>query len=340
MERDAHARSPLRVAFAGDAHVHVPDYVEACRSAGDVRIVGACLVGGASPFAFPGDVPIVGAPGDLPAHDLCVVTTDVASHERVAAGLTAPAVYVEKPLGTDASAARRVAALLRRDGRAVHLGFFLRRERALATLGARLRARRIGRLRRADLVYEHDGLRRGWLADWPAHLDAERMGHGAFGDLAGHLIDLCHETVGPLRPVRCGLRRAPGAAADSGGEALLRAAGGATVRLRCGADAPGVRLELLFAGDAGTLRLRDGTLTETIAGHARTLARDVRPTPASGFLAALAALRGSAGVRRGASLDEAIAVNRALDALRAVASVRPARRVPRRPRAHGPNGSV
>ena len=211
--------------------------------------------------------------------------------------------------------------------RDAHLGFFLRRERALATLGARLLARRLGRLRRVDLVYEHHGLRRGWLADWPAHLDPARMGHGAFGDLAGHLIDLCHMTVGPLRPVRCELRRAPDVAADSGGSASLRTAGGATVRLRCGADAPGVRLELRFEGDAGTLLLRDGTLTETLAGRARTLAREVRPTPRDGFLAALATLRGSTGVRRGASLDEAIAVNRTLDALRAIGEdVPPCRR--------------
>ena len=138
---------PLRVAFAGTAHVHVHDYVEACVARGDVRIVGACLVDADSPYRLPPDVPIVDAPGDLPPHDACAVTTDIASHGRVAAAMVARHVFVEKPLGTSAAAARRVAETLRRDGRTLHVGFFLRHEPALRTLRARLAAGRLGRRR-------------------------------------------------------------------------------------------------------------------------------------------------------------------------------------------------
>ena len=312
---------PLRVAFAGTAHVHVRDYVEACVARKDVRIVGACLVDADSPYRLPPGVPIVDAPGDLPPHDVCAVTTDIASHERVAAAMEAPHVFVEKPLGTSAAAARRVAETLRRDGRTLHVGFFLRHEPALRTLGARLAARRIGRLREVRIAYEHDGLRRGWLADWPAHVDSGRMGHGAFGDLAGHLIDLCRATLGPLVPVSCELSRAPGAASDVAGEALLLALGGARVRIHAGAAAPRVRLELRFEGERGALTLRDGVLRETLPGRTRTLARRVEPTPLTGFLAMLDEVRGS-GARRGATAGDAIAVNRTLDRLHARASIR------------------
>ena len=312
---------PLRVAFAGTAHVHVRDYVEACVGREDVRIVGACLVDADSPYRLPPDVPVVDAPDGLPPHDVCAVTTDIASHERVAAAMVARHVFVEKPLGTSAAAARRVAETLRRDGRTLHVGFFLRHEPALRTLGARLAARRIGRMREVRMTYEHDGLRRGWLADWPAHVDSERMGHGAFGDLAGHLIDLCGATLDPLRPVRCDLLRAPGAAVDVAGEALLLAPGGARVRIRAGAAASRTRLELCFEGERGALTLRDGVLRETLSGRTRALARRVEPTPLTGFLAMLDEVRGS-GARRGATGDDAIAVNRTLDRLHARASIR------------------
>ena len=309
----------IRIAFAGNAHVHVPDYVQACRSRTDARIVGACLIDDESPYRFPGDVPVVGAPNELPPHDLCVVTTDIRSHGRVATAMTAPHVYVEKPLGTSAAAARRVASSLRRDGRTVHTGFFLRREPAFGTLRARLAARRLGRPRRIDMVYEHDGLQSGWLTDWPAHLDRRRMGYGTFGDLAGHLIELCHRTVGPLRPVRCVLRRPPGARSDTGGRALLRTIGGVEVRLSAGGDAPATRLEVRIETERGALLLRDGVLTEALHGRVRTLARCVEPTPRSGFLATLDQMRGR-DVRRGAGPGEAIAVNEALDRIHVVAS--------------------
>ena len=311
----------MRVAFAGTAHVHVQDYVEACAARNDVRIVGACLVDADSPYRVPPAVPIVAAPGDLPPHDVCAVTTDIASHERVVAGTSAPDVFVEKPLGTCAAAARQVVEILGRGGRTVHTGFFLRHEPALRTLAARLSPRRLGRLREIHLTYEHDGLLRGWLADWPAHVDRERMGYGVFGDLAGHLIDLCHATVGPLRPVRCELFRPPGSAVDVAGEALLLAPGGTRIRIRAGAVARRGRLEMRFEGERGVLTLRGGTLREVLPERTRTLARRVEPTPLSGFLAMLDEVRGR-DARRGATADEAIAVNRVLDRLHERASTR------------------
>ena len=310
---------PLRITFAGTSHVHLPDYAEACRARGDIRIVGACLLDEDSSYRFPVDVPIVAAPGDLAAHDLCVVTTDIASHESVAAAMTAPSVFVEKPLGTSAAAARRVVEILRRDGRTLHTGFFLRHESATRVIRDRLAARRIGRLREVRMTYEHHGLRRGWLAEWPAHLDSARMGYGVFGDLAGHLIDLCHATIGSVGPNRCTLQWESGARSDVGGEAVLRTPGGVPVRLRAGAVATRVRLEIRFEGDRGALLWADGQLSEISSGQTRVLVRDAMPTPLRGFLSVLDEVRG--GRRRGATAAQAVAVNRTLDRLHAAASI-------------------
>ena len=313
---DRDRRAGVRVAFLGNAHVHARDYALACLDDPRATIVGAaCLE--PTPYDFPPGVPRFGSATDLPTHELCVIASDIASHVRLADAVRAPHVFVEKPLGTDEATARRAAERLSGTGAAFRTGFFLRHGAPVRRLRAELAGGAIGALREVDLAYAHPGLTEGWLRDWPAHLDVRRMGYGVFGDLAAHLVDLAAWCLGPLEAERCRLTVADGV--DVAGTAELRARGGVPVRLSTGALAERRTLALRFAGEGGALAVLDDALVLDRPGVGRrTLESPADLTPRAGFARELDAVRADRP-SDGATLDDAIAVNAALDGLYACA---------------------
>ena len=263
-------------------------------------------------------MPIFDTPAALPDHDLCVVTSDIASHPRLVGQVRAPHIFVEKPLGSGVEAAHDVARALRASRAAFHTGLFLRHGAPVRDLHAALRDGMIGTLREVNLIYAHHGLTAGWLRDWSAHLDIARMGYGMFGDLAAHLIDLAGWCLGPLHAESCELTTEGGT--DVAGTGLLRAPGGVPVRVAAGALAAGRDLTLRFTGDTGRLSiLDDALLLERPGTGPERLAAPDDLTPQAGFRCELDAVaHGRAS--DGASLDDAVAVNAALDALYARAT--------------------
>lgn len=307
----------MRVAFLGNAHIHTLDYARA--SIDDVR---AELVGAActepTPYNLPSNVPVFGSAAELPEHDLCVVTSDIASHPDLLAQVRAPHVFVEKPIGADEDSAREVARIVSTSGAAFHTGLFLRHGKPVRDLRSALHKGTIGAVREIDLTYAHHGLTAGWLRDWSAHLDGTRMGYGVFGDLAAHLIDLARWCMGPLEAESCELTTEAGT--DVAGHATLRTSGGVPVGLTAGALADDRDLTLRFTGDAGTLAIMDDALVIERSGTDPELLTEVADlTPEAGFCAVLDAVA-DGQPSNGASLEDAVAVNVVLDALYARAA--------------------
>ena len=325
--RDDSALS-MRIAFYGNAHIHARDYMLACLDDARIEVVGAAAVE-RTPYDFPPHIPIVEAAQDLRPHDVCVVASDIAAHGAHVASARAPHVLVEKPLGMNSSDARRTAELIERGQSSFHTGMFLRHAEPLRRLREELHDGTIGAVRAVNLTYAHSGLRDGWLRDWPAHMDADRMGYGVFGDLAAHLIDFarwCLVPEGDGRPdggrcdpdpllvvESCHLEMIGGI--DAAGTARLRAPDGVPVTLAAGGLAPGRDLTLRVQGEAGTLAIVDDALViELPDGTVERLTRPADITPRSGFAAELDAVA-EGRASPGATLPDMIAVNVVLDAL-------------------------
>lgn len=199
--------------------------------------------------------------GAVPAVDVAVISGDTRDHTAIMLAMLgrAKAFYVEKPLGVSAQDGAALAVLLQQAGLPVAMDYFMRAVPAIAQMRTLLQAGAIGPLRHATLAYQHPGRTTGGLDPWPLHADRARIGHGGFGDLAVHLLDLADWLAGPVEPVACAVE-ADGAGSDVQGHALLRGAGGALISLRAGTVLWGPRVEIRLDGTSGTLHLRENTL--------------------------------------------------------------------------------
>ena len=316
----------MRVALIGSSHVHTPDYLAVCRALPWVDLVGVAEPDPETRGLLPDLPPSFARADDLPPHDLTVVLTDAASHPAVCADLNAPTLFVEKPLATGGAGARTLAQALEGSGKRVETGFFLRYSKALATLrgavdGGPAASRPMGAVRFARLAFAHPGLKEGWLRRWPAHMAPERMGGGAFADLAIHLVDAVRAIAGPIEAVACRLDRPSGehAGLDVQGQAMLTTKGDAPVHVWASAVAPRVMLSIAIVCERGEARLDGGRVTRRVGdGPAEVLHDGPMPTPSDGFRAALLALHGDRPPIT--TLADAVAASRLMDELRMVCS--------------------
>jgi len=308
----------LSVAIVGCEQIHAQDYLET--SLADPRVQVVAVASERDParaqrLAAPHGLPVLDDFAQLPAVDLAFVTTAIEDHEAAVTALLPRArhLFVEKPLAV--SAARAAALAARLAGRSCFSGFYLRTDPALQQLRQLARDGVIGSLSHLSLTAGHPGLLEGWLSDWPAHLDERRMGYGAFGDLAVHLLDFSAWLTGkPLTIEHSRLERDPRWPLDHGGEALLQA-GDLPIHLRASATLRGPRLAIRLDGSAGTLELSAGRLLRHDAkGHRQLLAEGVDPGVPQGAQAVFDQLLGQRRPEL-ATLEEALAANRVLDRL-------------------------
>ncbi len=131
-----------------------------------VDLVGVCDPAGDRHRAVSG-APVVETLEQLLAHDLhyCVVATPTVTHEQIAAELARAGVnaMIEKPLGADAAAARRIAALFTRAGLLGAVGHIERFNPALQQARARLSSGQLGRV--FQVVTRRQGPFPGRIAD-------------------------------------------------------------------------------------------------------------------------------------------------------------------------------
>lgn len=210
----------LGVVIWGGTHVHVQDHRDAV-----ARHPRAHLVA---------EVPEDATP-DLASQRVGAVILDGRTdlhRDQLRALPPGPAVFVEKPLGLTAAAARQVAAAV--GDRTHSVGFFQHllpaTRRWVRTVHA---AAEHGRPpARIELDFGHDGRVSGMFTGEHAWMvDPAQGGSGNFLDLGLHLVHLVRRLgLGPLEPVSCELEPAPDGLSDAGGTAVLRA-GPTEVRL-------------------------------------------------------------------------------------------------------------
>lgn len=308
----------LSVAIVGCEQIHAQDYLDTSLADPRIRVVAVASErdpARAQRLAAPHGLPVLDDFAQLPTVDLAFVTTAIDDHEAAVAALLPRArhLFVEKPLGV--SAARATALAERLAGRSCFSGFYLRTDPALQRLRQLAREGAIGTLTHLSLTAGHPGLLEGWLSEWPAHLDEARMGYGAFGDLAVHLLDFsAWLTDQPLTVEFCRLERDARWPLDHSGEALLRA-GDVPIQLRASATLRGPRLAIRLDGSAGTLELSAGRLLwHDTEGNPQLLAAGIDPGVPQGAQAVFERLLGQPRPEL-ATLDDALAANRLLDDL-------------------------
>jgi len=308
----------LSVAIVGCEQIHAQDYLDTSLADPRVRVVAVASErdpARAQQLAAPHGLPVLDDFAQLPDVDLAFVTTAIDDHEAAVAALLPRArhLFVEKPLAV--SAERAIALATQLAGRACFSGFYLRTDPALQRLRQLARDGAIGTLTHLSLTAGHPGLLEGWLSEWPAHLDETRMGYGAFGDLAVHLLDFsAWLTDQPLRVEHCRLERDARWPLDHGGEALLWAED-LPIHLRASATLRGPRLAIRLDGSAGTLELTAGRLLRhDTKGNRQLLAEEVAPGVPQGAQAVFAHLLGEQRAEL-ATLADALAANRLLDGL-------------------------
>jgi len=308
----------LSVAIVGCEQIHAQDYLDTSLADPRVRVVAVASErdpARAQRLAAPHGLPVLDDFRQLPDVDLAFVTTTIDDHETAVTALLPRArhLFVEKPLAVSVVRAKALAEQL--DGHSFFSGFYLRTDPALQRLHRLARDGAIGTLTHLSLTAGHPGLLEGWLSDWPAHLDEARMGYGAFGDLAVHLLDFsAWLTDQPLTVEFCRLERDARWPLDHSGAALLRA-GALPIHLRASATLHGPRLAIRLDGSAGALELSAGRLLlHDAKGNQQTLAEDVAPGVPQGAQAVFAQLLGEERPEL-ATLADALAANRLLDAL-------------------------
>jgi len=302
----------MRIALVGTSHVHATDFIEVCAELPWAQLVGIADVATAAP-PLPGvDKLVVPSVEDLPAHDVAVLVTDIASHDATCRRVGAEMLFVEKPLGLDGARSARIARYLSETGQHVETGFFLRHSPAFSALTEAVRSGRLGAVRHLRMSYGHPGLLAGWLRNWPAHLDVQRMGGGPFTDLGVHLVDAARAIVGELDVTGVDLNRpASEGDVDVQGQIMLRGGGGELVHVWASGVAPSVVQRVNVICERGTLVLDAGRL-EYREGDTREILHDVgMPTPASGFRSALERFR--KGAEPLTRLQDAVAASGLMD---------------------------
>lgn len=307
----------MKVAIVGTSHIHVPAFYEVCRDDPRIDLVGFAEPDSTSPFVPPSDIPIFDSLANLPDHDVAVVATDIASHERAIQELATKSIFIEKPLGVNARQAKRLAELLEVRQVNAQIGLFLRRDPALSRLRDLVRSGQMGHICSASFSFAHAGFSEGWLKDWPAHLSAERQGYGTFGDLAVHLVDYGQSLFGALTPRACHVTVDDQIGTDHQGHAILTASSGTVIQIWTSAISDRTILEMQIVGSRGVAVFREGMLTISTEDGPSLGPTPVTASPKEGFQSAMHEYLGEP-VLPGATMFEAVQANAVLDKLHAI----------------------
>jgi predicted dehydrogenase len=224
-----------RLALLGAAHIHTPNFAKTLASRADHAVSAVWDHDGARATRT-ADSLSARATTDLAAAlegvDAAIVCSETRHHERLVGEiceLRLP-LFVEKPLGTGADDAARMASRIEAAGVAFQTGFFMRSHPAHRYLKGAIADGTFGRITHVRHSNCHAGAIHGWFdREWRWMADPAEAGVGAFGDLGAHSLDLLVWLLGPIASVVAtldgGTRRYGDC--DELGECLLRFTNGA-----------------------------------------------------------------------------------------------------------------
>ncbi len=310
----------MRLAFIGTSHVHTPDYLAVVRLMPWLNLVGIAKPDLETIGLLADLPPLFDRQEDLPDHDVAVVLTDPDSHDQVCMSLTAPAVFIEKPLAVSHKRAQHISSVLTQKGIEAEIGFFLRHSSAFRALCKACSDSDMGTARFARFSFSHAGFLEGWLQKWPAHISQTRMGGGAFADLAIHLFDAATCMLGPLSAnsgqldTSASTRLGLDPSFDTQGQATFTSKGGCLIHFWASAASPRVELRIETVCEGGEILLNGGRVTRKYcAADPQVIHESEMPTPADGFRAALERFRNRS--ERITRIEEAVAASASIEAL-------------------------
>ncbi len=310
----------MRIAFVGTSHVHTPDYLAVVRSVPWLNLVGIAKPDTDTIGLLTDLPPLFDRQADLPDHDVAVVLTDPDSHDQACMQLTAPAVFIEKPLAVSYERAQHISRSLTQRGIDAETGFFLRHSAAFKALCKTCKESEMGTARVARFSFSHPGFLDGWLQKWPAHVSQTRMGGGAFADLVIHLLDAANYIFGPLAANSCQLDTSASTKLgldplfDTQGQATLTSRDGGLVHFWASAEAPEVELRIEMVCEGGEILLNGGRVTRRCrASEPQVIYDGEMPMPADGFRAALEGFRNRS--ERITKIEEAVSACASMEAL-------------------------
>ncbi|MPQ95308.1 putative dehydrogenase [Thioclava sp. ES.031] len=309
------------LALLGGAHVHLPDHLQHMKARGfrvgfvhdrDLeRRDRLCAELDAKPLTTLDELVGLQAAG-------AVVCSETAHHaiDIGAALLAGLPTFSEKPLTGSARDAEVLAQQSAKAGVILHTAYFFRTLPALRKAKDWISEGRLGTVRSARMLFNHDGGYADWLDLDCWMTDPELACYDGFVDEAVHAIDALQWILGPVRKGNAVTGNALGWPLNDHGAAILRFASGATGVVEAGWTDTRMRLELDLVGDAGAISLKNGEMTLTLRGAESPTERVVLdPLDAgTGIVPFLSALKGRAAPGL-VSAGEAARVNRVLDDL-------------------------
>ena len=195
-------------------------------------------------------------PGAFDIVSICSPTTFHAEHLEAALALKPKLIFCEKPVAGDLETACRLVERCEEAGVALAVNYTRRWAPDLVALADEVRAGEWGRVLSAT----------GWYAKGVVHN-------------GGHMIDLLHMFVGPMKMIGCGAPVHDFWDDDPSVSALLSADGAASIHLVAGDARTFTQFELVLSCERGEIAMRDGGLSiekrrvedsDTFAGY-RTL---------------------------------------------------------------------
>lgn len=261
----------IKVALAGTAHIHRPDFVKRLQARADefkVKVVWDNDRDQAQRVAAELGAGVVAEPAEIWRDgeiDAVMVLSETILHEQLvlAAAAAGKHLFVEKPLGMGADDAFRMANAIEDAGVLFQTGYFMRGQPEHLFLKEHIERGSFGKISRIRHSNCHQGSLEGWFdGEWRWMADPVRAGVGAFGDLGTHSLDILMWLMGEVTNVTSSVGIATGryGACDEYGEALMRFSGGALGTIAAGWVDVANPILFVVSGTKGHAHLCDGAL--------------------------------------------------------------------------------
>jgi predicted dehydrogenase len=248
------------LAVAGCAHVHLPMFVGILGSAPNVQVKYAWDHDAARATKFAGDL---GAKAVADASVIwkdpevagVIVASETCRHAElaVAAAEAKKHLFVEKPLAATAKEADEIAAAVEKAGVLFTIGYVLRTVAQHLFIREQVAKGNLGKVVRLHCTYANAAAWEGLFDECRWTVDPKLAGHGGFGDIGVHALDLAMWLLGDVESVTANVRNVSGKypAVDDYGEALLRFKSGVAGTISGGWVEPANPFALLVSGSEG-----------------------------------------------------------------------------------------
>ena len=221
-----------RIAIAGCAHIHTPNFVKILKAREDVKVTGVwdhdarrakenADILNTKVYASDAEI------WDDSSIDAVVICSETNRHRELVlrAAKTKKHMFVEKPLGFAGRDALEMADAIEKSGVLFQTGYFMRGNPVHLFLKQQIEAGVFGTITRIRHSNCHCGSLGGWFdTQWRWMADPAIAGCGAFGDLGTHSLDILMWFLGVPERVAADIRTVTGrygADCDESGEGLL-----------------------------------------------------------------------------------------------------------------------